>query len=339
MNGAPDPMNSRERVLALLAGKPVDRLPVMPITMMFAAAQTGAPYGRYALEHRVLAEAQLRTAERFGIDHVSAITETREARDCGAVIRYFDNQPYAVDESQARLADPADLARIERPDPARAPAMFDRVQAVVLLKASAGQSKIVEGWVEGPCGAASDLRGINRLMLDFHDDPGFVRELFDFVVQVGLNFGRAQVEAGADLIGIGDPAASLTGPGIYRDFVWPWQKRLVDGLHAAGARVRLHICGNTRLILAEMARLGCEIVDVDAAVSMAEARRRAGHEQVLLGGVDPVRVLLNGTPGDVEAAVRACREAAGPRYIVGAGCEVPRGTPPENLETLARCAE
>src|SRR3974377_1434790 len=98
-------MNSRERFFAFVEGRPVDRLLLMPITMMFAANRAGLPYGGYALDPRVLVESQLRTAEEFGFDHVSAITETREARDCGATIRYFDDQPYAIDETQARPAD------------------------------------------------------------------------------------------------------------------------------------------------------------------------------------------------------------------------------------------
>ena len=319
----------------MLAGRPVDRLPLMPITMMFAADQIGVPYGRYALDHRVLVQAQIRTAERFGFDHVSAITETREARDCGAAIRYFEDQPYAIDEAQARLARKEDLAALESPDPLRAEAMRDRIAAIRLLKERVGGEKIVEGWVEGPCGAAADLRGLNTLMLDFHDDAPFVRDLFGFVLDLALRFGRSQIDAGADLIGIGDPAASLVGPRLYREFVWPCQKRLVDGLHGAGARVRLHICGSTRRSLAELGALGCDIVDIDSTVPMAEARLQMGPDQVLLGGLDPVRVLQNGTPADVLDAVLQCHRAAGARYIVGAGCEVPRGTPADNLAMLA----
>ena len=111
------PMNGRERFFALMQGKPVDRLPVMPITMLFAAEQVGPPYGRYALDYRVLVESQLRTAERFDFDHVSAITETREAPDCGACVRYFDDQPYALDESQALLADKSAFRKLAPPDP------------------------------------------------------------------------------------------------------------------------------------------------------------------------------------------------------------------------------
>ena len=332
-------MNSRERVFALLDGRPVDRLPVMPITMMFAADRIGVPYGKYALDHRVMVEAQIRTAGEFGFDHVSGITETREAPDCGAKIRIFDDQPYALDESQALLADKGALARLESPDPETATHMRDRILGLALFKERVGSEKIVEGWVEGPCGAAADLRGINTLMLDFFDDPGFVRELFEFVLDLAIRFARAQVNAGADIIGIGDPAASLIGPRLYEQFVWPYEKRLVEAIHEAGARVRLHICGNIRPILEPLGRLGCDIIDVDSAVPLAEARRRVGPDQALLGNLDPVRMLRNGSPEEVAAAVAECYEAAGPRYIVGAGCEVVRDTPPENVRALVRAAQ
>jgi uroporphyrinogen-III decarboxylase len=56
-----------------------------------------------------------------------------------------------------------------------------------------------------------------------------------------------------------------------------------------------------------------------------------GADQVLAGNLDPVQCLRNSTPQDVTDAVAACHRAAGANYIVGAGCEVPRDTPPENL--------
>ena len=90
-----------------------------------------------------------------------------------------------------------------------------------------------------------------------------------------------------------------------------------------------------------MGRLGCEIVDLDWMAPMAEAREKMGARQVLLGNIDPVKVLRNGTPESVAAAVRECRAQAGPRFIVGAGCEVVRDTPPENVRAMfdgERCA-
>lgn len=332
-------MTGRERILAMLEGRDVDHLPLMPITMMFAADLVGVKYGDYARNGEVLAEAQLRVAEAFGFDYVSAISDpAREAADCGAAIQWFEDQPPAVDESQALLQHPEDLLHLAIPDPLGDGRMHDRVKAISLLKERAGRDRIVEGWVEGPIAEAADLRGINHIMMDFFERPQFVRDLFDFVIEMELSFARAQKDAGADLMGVGDAAASLVGPQLYEEFVWPAEKRLVDGLHAMGLRVRLHICGDTRAILDGMGRLGCEIVDLDYASPVAEGRAAMGPEQVLLGNIDPVRCLRDGTPENVRGAIAQCHKEAGPRFIVGAGCEVTRDTPHENLHALCEYA-
>ncbi len=328
-------MNGRSRILGLIGGTPIDRLPCMPITMMFASDLLGARYVDYVTDHSVQVAGQLQVAGEFDLDHVSVISDPCcEAADCGAEISFPDNAPPAVVEERALLADKARLASLRPPDPLSGRRMGNRLRAVSELAVATGTDRLVEGWVEGPCAEAADLRGINRLMLDFYDDPAFVRELVEFTVDLGIAFGQAQVDAGAELIGVGDAAASLVGPQIYREFVWAAEQRLVDGLHEAGARVRLHICGNTRAILPEVGRLGCEIVDIDSPVPMAEARASVGPGQVLCGNLDPVRELLNGEPAGIRDGLAACRREAGDRYVVGAGCEIPRGTPRENLETL-----
>ena len=103
-------MNGKERVLAMLDGRPVDHLPLMPITMMFAADLAGVHYRDYASDHRVLAEAQVLTAEAFGFDYVSAISDpAREASDLGAAVEWFHDQPPAIVESRALLADKSAL--------------------------------------------------------------------------------------------------------------------------------------------------------------------------------------------------------------------------------------
>ncbi|MGQ9575743.1 MAG: uroporphyrinogen decarboxylase family protein [Thermoguttaceae bacterium] len=325
-------MNGYERILAKIEGRPTDCLPLMPITMMFAGDQIGVPYGRYAQDYRVLVEGQLATAERFGFDYVSCISDpTREAADCGAAIQFFDNQPPAVDEDHALLADKGGLARLKVPDPLGGGRMYDRVQAAALFRQKVGGQLAIEGWIEGPCAEAADLRGINRLMLDFYDDPAFVRDLFDFVLEMELRFARAQVEAGIDLMGVGDAAASLVGPQIYQEFVWPYEKKMIDGLHAMGVKIRLHICGNINRILKGIGQLGCDIVDLDSMVPVGKARQEMGPQQVLLGNLDPVALLRHSTPEAIQAALAECHGQAGEKYIVGAGCEVPRDTPPENV--------
>lgn len=332
-------MTSRELVFAHLGGESVERLPLMPITMMFACEQIGARYRNYCTDYRVLVEGQLRTAETYGFDYVNTMSDpAREAADCGAAVEYFDQQPVAILEDQALLADKKKLARLKMPDPVGGGRMHNGIKAVALFKEKVAREKVIEGWVEGPMAEAADLRGINTVMTDFFDDPGFIRDLFEFVLQMELNFAREQVKAGADVIGIGDAAASLVGPRIYEEFVRPFEQRLVRGIQEFGARVRLHICGNTRKILNGMGQLGCEIVDLDSLAPLGEARQRMGARQVLLGNINPVTVLRNGTASEVTSAVVECHRQAGTRFVVGAGCEVPRDTPPENLRALCAYA-
>jgi MtaA/CmuA family methyltransferase len=327
--------NRRSVVLAHLAGQEVGRIPVMPITMMFAAHLTGVRYGDYCCDHRLLARAQLAVAEHFHFDHVSCISDpTREASDLGAQITWFDDQPPAMDESAALLADPRRLVRLVAPEPTSGPRMLDRVRAAETLRRAAPR-RIVEGWVEGPCGEAATLRGINTLMLDFYDDPAFVNDLFDFVTGLAERFARAQVEAGVDVVGIGDPAASLVGPHFYAEFVWPRERRLIEAVHRLGAKARLHICGDTSRLVGLMGQLDADIVDLDSPVSLAEARAAVGPNQVLLGNLAPVSIMFEGTRQQVTDELARCHAAAGSRWVIGAGCEIPRGTAPENVAALA----
>ncbi len=332
-------MTGRERLLRLLSGQSNADLPVMPITMMFAADHIDRSYREYATDYRVLVDSQIAIAETYDIDYVSCISDpTREATDCGAQIQFFDDQPPSVVESAALLREKSSLSTLEIPDPHGGGRMHDRILAAESFRERVGDDKLIEGWIEGPCAEAADLRGINTLMLDFFDDPEFVRELFEFTTEMGLRFAQAQADAGVDLIGVGDAAASLVGPRIYNELIWPYEKRLVDGLHELGLMVRLHICGNISPLLERVGELGCDIVDLDFMVSVEAARTAMGPDQILLGNLDPVRTVRDGTPQSIEQAIAECHAAAGSRFIVGAGCEIPRGTPPENLQTLTRYA-
>lgn len=60
--------------------------------------------------------------------------------------------------------------------------------AVRGLRAASSGELLVEGWVEGPCAEAANLRGLNRLMIDFFDEPGFVGDLLRFVRELEIPF-------------------------------------------------------------------------------------------------------------------------------------------------------
>ena len=193
------------------------------------------------------------------------------------------------------------------------------------------------GWVEGAFALASVLRGDTNLLLDLHDRPEWLKELLEQLVEVGVAFARAQVAAGAQLIGLGDSLASLVSPAQYREFVLPYEQRVFAAVREAGALPRLHVCGNTRHLLPDLARSGAAIVDLDWMVDLGAAVTAFGPGgPAPCGNFDPVAVALQGTPADVERAVRGCAALAGPRHFSAAGCEIPDRSPDANLLAHAR---
>lgn len=332
-------MTSTERTFNTFNNKPVDRLPVQPIVMTYAGRWAGIPYGEYVQDHRKMVEAQLRMVEDFAFDIIQLISDpAREAADCGATVKWFQDQPPAIDEENALLAEKSALLKLKQPDPLGGGRMHDRVLGAAYAREKVGDAVPVLGWIEGPVAQSSDLRGINRVMLDFLDDPGFVVDLFEFVTEMEIAFAKAQIQAGAQIIGIGDAAASLINDSLYREFALPYERREVEAIREMGAYTRLHICGNATHHLEAMRELGVDMVDIDCLTDISQVREKMGDEVTVMGNLDPVSVLKNGTPEDVWTSMKKCHGVVGEKFIVGPGCEVAPGTPEENLRVLMEYA-
>jgi MtaA/CmuA family methyltransferase len=323
-------MNALERTRKRLRGEPVDRPPNFNIFMTFAAHFIGQPLSRYYLDYRVLVEANLAVQQAFEVDILQAISDPyREAADAGLEVEFSeDGLPVS---KTPRLRDPGDLQSLVFPDPASGRRMGDRLESVRAFREQAGGEVPVMGWVEGALAEAADLRGVSNLLLDLYDRPDWVAELLERCAENAVAFARAQVAAGADIIGLGDSVCSQISPAMYRQFALPYEQRIFAAVHEMGALARLHICGNTSRILSGMAESGADIVDLDWMVDLRQAAATFGSSPAPCGNFDPVGIMLQGSEADVRAAVQACLEAAGRRGISAAGCEIPDGTPQENL--------
>jgi MtaA/CmuA family methyltransferase len=214
--------------------------------------------------------------------------------------------------------------------------MSDRLAAVRRLREQVGGEVPIMGWVEGALAEAADLRGMATLLLDLYDQPDWVHELLERCVEVGIAFARAQIDAGADIIGLGDAIASQIAPAMYQKFCLPFEQRIFAAVHEMGALARLHICGDTTRLLPLMLASGADIIDLDWMVDLGLAARTFGDRAALCGNFDPVRIMLQGTPQQVRQAVVTCLDGGGRRSISAAGCEIPDGTPPENLRAQAQ---
>lgn len=328
-------MKSFERLQARLLGQAVDRPPNFDIFMTMAAHYIGQPLSAYYQDYRVLVAANMAVLEAFELDIVQAISDPfRETADFGAKIEFPDDDLPLC--RQPLLARPEDMQRLKAPDPGSGKRMSDRLAALSAFREQVGGQVPIMGWVEGALAQAADLRGVMGLMTDLILRPQWVNELLEICVEVEIAFARAQVEAGADIIGLGDAVASLISPAMYRQFALPYEQRIFAAVHEMGALARLHICGNTSLTVADMVESGADIVDLDWMVDMAAAAAAHGHQVSFCGNFDPVAVMLQGTPQEVYEATQRCMGDGGPRSISAAGCEIPDGTPAENLQAQAQ---
>lgn len=326
-------MNSLQRYHATLEGKPVDYLPRTPILMQFAAEFIGSNYAEFASDHRILARANTECAKHFGFDQVSTISDPyRETQGFGAEIIYEKNTvPHCKEHP---LENSTDLSRLPRPNPMEAVRMRDRIDAVRLYHSEVGGESSIMGWVEGPAAEAADLRKLDNFFCDLLDEPGFASELMSLCVEVALDFAREQIKAGADIIGIGDAAASQISAPVYEELILPHERRLVNGIKDMGAKVRMHICGNITHLLSGLASLGLNAIDVDHMVAPGAVRAALGPNVAIGANLDPVSDILRGTPEGIRAKLGACYKEAGYPFIVNAGCEIPAGTPEANLRAL-----
>ncbi len=327
-------MNSKDRLRRRLRGERVDRVPNFDIMMAFAAHFVGRPLSEYYLDHRVLAEANLAVLERFELDIVQTISDPyREGVDLGVKVEFpEDGLPL---RKSTVLVEPGDAKKLKGRDGGRR--MADRVEAVRLLHERVGGDVPVLGWVEGALAEMNVLRGDTALMTDLYDRPEWVKECLESLVEIEIDFAEAQVDAGADIVGLGDAIASQISPAMYEEFALPYERRILEAVHAKGALARLHICGNTNRILGLMAQSGADIIDLDWMVDLNKAASLYGEDgPAVCGNFDPVRVMFRGSPAQVREAVLSCMSAGGPRSISGAGCEIPDGTPHENLFAQAK---
>lgn len=337
-------MESLARIRGLIAGEPVDHLPVQPLIMQLAARHAGLDYNDYVTDGRRLAEAQMALADEYGIDCLMQCSDpARELIDIAggddSSVEWAATGP-AIVEERALVREKTTLSTLRVPDPMAPGRMRDRIESIEIMRSAAGPQTSIVGWVEGPLALGAEMRGLSMVMMDTYQDPGFLDELFDFTSQVARAYWKPQVEAGADTIGMSDAAASMMSPEHYERFICPAQRRVVEDIKSQrpDVIVRLHMCGRTDDLLPIMKRLPVDIFELDFPVDLTHARDVLGPEAVILGNVNTVEEMLTGTPDEVYAAAAECHRICGPNHVVGTGCEVPPETPPENLHALVAYA-
>lgn len=330
-------MNGKERYMSVVKGRKADIIPRIPILMQFAAEYIGSNYGEFVSDFKTLVRANRVCAEDFGMDQVSCISDPyRETEGFGSTITYVKD---GVPRSTHPLSGDRDFTKLRKPDPASSERMLDRVNACRLYKETLGDEYSILGWIEGAAAEAADLRDVVNFLMDTMDDEQYCCELMDLCVQTGIEFGRAQLEGGADTIGIGDAIASQVSVDTYERLILPREIALVSAIKQMGGLVRLHICGDITHLLPGIKNLDIDIIDVDHMVDCLTVREALGDGVVIAGNIDPASGVLHGKPEEIINYMREVYKKAGNPFMVNAGCEIPSKTPVENLKALCKPIE
>ena len=242
-------MNKSEKFSRFLKNESVDGyLPFHPILMHFAARLNGNTYGEFASDYKVLVESNIKALEEFDLDWVELISDPyRETAAFGAKIEY-------VPEGVPKCLNPIifsteDVHALKIPDVYKAERTSDRIKGAELYTKRLKGSVPVFGWIEGPLAEACDLGGVGNMLVMLMIDPDFSNFLMDKCLITAKEFAKAQIDAGCDVIGIGDAICSQIDVESYNTYVKDRHIELVDYIHSLGSRVKLHICGNITHLL------------------------------------------------------------------------------------------
>lgn len=318
-------------------GKSNEKAVFRPILMQFAAEYMGSNYGAFASDYKVLAEANLRCLQDFDIDMLGLISDPyRETSAFGADIEFIENgvprcKNYIVNSME-------DVIALKNPNVTKAERTLDRIKAAEMLSTKTQGNVPIIGWIEGPLAEACDLTGIENMMMQLMIDPDFANRLLDKCTQTAKDFAKAQIEAGCEVIGMGDAVCSQIDVDTYNTFVRNRHKEVISYIHELGGKVKLHICGDTSHLLPSYTDYELDILDLDWQVDMEHARSVLGERVIFAGNVNPVHI-QDKTEEEVQNLCNTLVEKhKNERFILSAGCEITPLTPANNLKAMSKAS-
>ena len=154
------------------------------------------------------------------------------------------------------------------------------------------------------------LRGIEPVLMDFMENPSFVEELFDRIIDFNLAIVGRMCRFPVDAFHFGDDWGQQKGliirPALWRKFFKPRLRRLYDEVHLAGLPVSTHSCGDITEILPDLIEIGVNMITPlqAEALDFDFLKREYGRDLTFWGGVSTQRTLPYGTPADVRREIR-----------------------------------
>ena len=319
-------MTPRERVMAAFEHREPDRVP----------AWCGASDGFWAKAKRELRLDDEGLRVRFGDDfrRVFAV-DTRAQSDFPEGVT--SRTVFGVDRRGMGYGQPvrhplarATLAEIHAypwPDPGRLD--VSRIRAAA--ESYRGEYAILGGDWSPFWHDAIDLLGMEGLYLKMYDEPELVDALMKHLVDYYAAANARILDAAAsamDILFIGNDFGSQNGPllgvELFRRFVLPHLRRLVDTGHAYGLKVMLHCCGGFAPLIPSLIEIGLDglhaVQPCCTGMDLRALKREFGDRILFNGAIDSHHVLIKGTPDTVRARAREVLRIMMPGggYVAGA---------------------
>ena len=232
----------------------------------------------------------------------------------------------------------AALAAYRPPDPDRDELYAD---AATAIREYGNDYWIVGVTVTTIFEAAWALRGLERLLMDFIEDPDLADEILEIPYRYHLAAAERLVRLGVDMIWLGDDVGQQTGmlmsPRHWRRFLKPRMAELIATLKAINPRLKIayHTDGCVYAIIPELIEIGIDVLNPvqPAAMDPARLKREYGQELCFWGSMDEQHTLPFGTPDDVRREVRerVATLGADGGLILGPTHHVQLDTPLENF--------
>jgi len=333
-------LSSRERVLGALLGEKIDRIPASCVagcggTVCVEMQKSVDIYWPEAhKDAEKMAKLAIASYELSGLECVRVPFDfVIEPEALGCEIKFPDKVDAVPMVYEHPYKSPADLKMPENIlELGRIPTLLE---AIKILKREVGDRLAVSSLLLGPFTLVGEMVDTSKLMVWCLRKPDYVREFVDFATDFLIEFGKAQYDAGSDIVEVGDPVAApdLISPRMFKDIAKPALEKIADELD--GIKV-LHICGKTQPIVAEMADCGYHGISIEEAVDVAAAKPLVGDVKIL-GNVSSKGTLLFGTPEDVKAEAKKCIEAG--VDLLEPGCGIAPPTPLANVKAFVEAAK
>ena len=334
-------MNSVERVQAALSLQQPDRVPVLEFVVDEKVAREAVPGCADVSD----------AMDQLGMDGVGCGAEFRRISEHADGtytdewgVRYRPGPEAVAHPLNGPIVTADDAAAYVPPDP-DAPGRLGKLPGLVARykgkRAICFHHRAAFMW-------SAYLMGIDNLLANFLLEPELVDLVMDKVLAVNITVVRNAIRAGAEVIILGDDYADNRGPMFspehFQRFVLPRLKKMIDAVHAEGAKVIKHCDGNLYPLLDMIVAAGPDginPIEPAAGMSLSEVKRRVGDRVCLTGNIDCGQLLPFGTREEVAAAVRQAIADGGKGggYILMSSNSIHSSCKAENFVEMVRACQ